>query len=412
MQTDRVPEFHVTYCTNIHPGESWEEVLANVERHAVDVKRRVARGRRFAVGLRLSARAAAAASEPGELERLRALLERHGLYVFTINGFPYGDFSCTRVKENVYRPDWLEPERLAYTNQLSALLGELLRTGPVLTGSVSTVPGSFKRRCEGPRDRAQMARQILAHVAASLSRRERGEPIVRLAIEPEPECILETTADLIAFYDAELVSSAGLAELSRLSGRSTAECEGAVRELVGMCLDTCHAAVEFEDADASLDALARAGIGLAKVQLSSGLMIDRPGPSGLRELRAFADDVYLHQVVVRRRGELARMVDLPEALAAAEGDPSLRDGEWRVHFHVPLFLERIEPFRSSQRFVRQVLQRLARDPLCTQLEVETYTWDVLPPHLRSEPVDEAIARELAWVEECLREASAGPPRQG
>src|SRR5438132_878800 len=99
---------HLTYCTNIHPGESWSEVRANLERHVVRVKERIAPRERFGIGLRLSAQAARELASPPLMMAFRRWLDAHDLYVFTINAFPYGAFHGTRVKEDVYRPDWLE----------------------------------------------------------------------------------------------------------------------------------------------------------------------------------------------------------------------------------------------------------------------------------------------------------------
>src|SRR5258706_10988716 len=140
----RVGDAHLTYCTIIHAGESWHDVRANVERHVVDVKHRVAPDEPFGVGLRLSARAAEELAAGDELSRFERCLIEQRLYVFTINGFPYGPFHGTPVKAAVYRPDWIEPERVAYTNRLADLLARLLPDG--VDGTISTVPGCFRAR--------------------------------------------------------------------------------------------------------------------------------------------------------------------------------------------------------------------------------------------------------------------------
>lgn len=358
---------HLTYCTNIHPGESWAEVRANIEHHVVAVKSRVAPERSFGVGLRLSARAARELATGGELAAFRELLAARDLYVFTINGFPYGAFHGTRVKEAVYRPDWLEEERVSYTTQLADLLAALLPDG--IDGSISTVPGCFRERAT-PGATAAIARN-LARVAAHLADLERrtGRRIV-LALEPEPCCMLETTAETAAFFTEHL---RGL-------------------DHVGVCIDTCHAAVEFEDTATMLAALRAAGVAIAKVQLSAGLRIQPIDASARRALSAFTDDVYLHQVVARRAATLTRYVDLANALATQT--PA---DEWRVHFHVPIFHAEPAGFGGTQDFLSELLAHHRATPLTNHLEVETYTWDVLPAALRAEPVADAIARELRWV---------------
>lgn len=392
---------HLTYCTNIHAGETWAEVRANLERHVVRVKAAVAPDRPFGVGLRLSAVAAAALAEAEELERFRSFLHDHGLYVFTINGFPYGPFHGTRVKEDVYLPDWLDDARLQYTDQLAGLLAALLPDG--LEGTVSTVPGAFKGRVRGAADEARMAEVMVRHAAGLHRLRERTGRMVSLALEPEPCCHMETVDETVRFFEGHLFAAPAAALFGRLTGLGRGESEAALRRHLGVCFDACHMAVEFEDAAAGLAAFRRTGIRVGKVQVSAGLRVRMdPGDRALvAALRPFAEGVYLHQVVERRDGQLVRYLDLPEALEAAA-----RDGrgvrEWRIHFHVPLFREELGPFASTQDYLRGVLDLLRREAHTPHLEVETYTWDVLPEAFRREDIAVAVARELQWVLGVLR----------
>lgn len=390
---------HLTYCSNIHPGESWAEVRANLGRFVPAVRARVAPDEPFGVGLRLSARAADELWAPAALAELRAFLARERLYVFTINGFPYGTFHGTRVKEEVYLPDWRDAERLRYTNRLADLLAALLPGDPSaegLEGSVSTVPGAFKPALGGRADVERMVEHLLQHVAHLVALRARTGRVVTLALEPEPHCFLETTAEAAAFFADELFAPAAVERLATLAGLTPAEAAQALHRHLGLCLDLCHAAVEFEDAAASLAALDAAGIRIAKIQVSCGLRLPTLDAESLAALRQFDDPVYLHQVVQRAAtGGMTRFVDLAAAFDAPP-DPNAGH-EWRVHFHVPVFLERVPPFASTQPFVRDVLARQRAQPLTPHLEVETYTWNVLPAALRTDSVDAAIARELAWV---------------
>jgi sugar phosphate isomerase/epimerase len=385
---------HLTYCTNIHPGESWSEVEANLVRHVTAVKARVSPDAPFGVGLRLSARAAQELTG-GALPALRRLLADHGLYVFTINGFPYGTFHGAPVKQAVYRPDWLEPERIAYTDQLADLLAELLPDG--VDGTISTVPGCFRARAEShPRPGSEVGpaadatRAALAAISDNLRRsadhlarleRTTGKRIT-LAIEPEPCCVIETLAEAVALFTEHL---RGVPHL-------------------GLCLDACHAAVEYEDLPAGLAALRAAGVPIAKIQLSTGLRLAPVDDAARRAVARFADNVYLHQVVARRGRALVRHIDLPDALA----DTAAAD-EWRVHFHVPIIHDALGAFASTQDFLAELLAIQRRDPISSHLEVETYTWDVLPPELRDAPIADAIARELHWVIDRLRPQGPGRP---
>jgi len=394
MRTGPESDVHLTYCTNIHPGESWPEVRRIVEEHVVAVKRRVSPNAPFGIGLRLSALAAEGLAAPGALDDLRALLGAHGLYVFTINGFPYGRFHATRVKENVYRPDWSEPARLSYTNLLADLLAELLPND--VEGSVSTAPLGFAPRMRDASLEECAARALLEHARHLHCLRERTGLTIGLAIEPEPACRIETTADAVDFFERRLLSRAAVERQAQALGSSLGEADESLRRHLGLCLDTCHAAVEFEDALESVARVERAGIRILKVQLTAGLRLARLTTEATDAVRAFADDVYLHQVVAHRGGTLARYLDLPDALDDTRSDAQGSE-EWRIHFHVPLHLEALAPLGGTHSFVDQLLARHRQTPVSRHLEVETYTWDVLPEQYRREDVVTGIVRELRWA---------------
>jgi len=389
---------HLSYCTNIHPGESWPEVRANLERYLVPVRERVAAGEPFGVGLRLSAESARELAAPAALDELRAFLRAHDLYVFTINGFPYGPFHGRPVKEQVYLPDWLDPERLAYTDRLADVLAALLPDG--VEGTISTVPGAFAPRVHGDLDQARMAEALLDHVVHLVRLRDATGRRVALALEPEPCCFLETIAEAVTFFERYLFSAAAVARVAAASGSTPEAAATAIREHLGVCLDACHMAVEFEDPAQVLDALRAAGIRVPKVQVTAGLRVAlRAGDDDtLDALGAFADDVYLHQVVERREdGSLVRHLDLPQALAAARGARWAGTREWRVHFHVPVFRERYGVFEGTQGYVADLLRLVRERAVSEHFEVETYTWDVLPEEFRRDGIVAGIAREIEWA---------------
>ena len=392
------PTVHLSYCTNIHPGESWPEVRANLERYLVPVRERVAPGRPFGVGLRLSAESARTLATPEALDELRAFLSAHDLYVFTINGFPYGPFHGRPVKEQVYLPDWLDPERLAYTDQLADILAALLPEG--VEGTISTVPGAFAPRVHGEADQARMAQALLDHVAHLVRLRATTGRRVALALEPEPCCFLETIAQAVDFFERYLFSAAAVEWVSSSTGLTRVAAATAIREHLGVCLDACHMAVEFEEPAKVLEALRAAEIRVPKVQVTAGLrVVLRDGDDAtLDALGAFADDVYLHQVVERRAdGRLIRHLDLPQALAAAHAGKGQGTREWRVHFHVPVFRERYGAFEGTQEYVAELLRLVREGDVSEHFEVETYTWDVLPEEFRREGIVAGIAREVEWA---------------
>lgn len=379
---------HLTYCTNIHPGETLAEVRDNIERYVAPVKARVCPDAPFGVGLRLSAGAAEELQAPAALTDFAALLESRGLYVFTINGFPYGAFHGTRVKENVYRPDWRSARRGEYSSKLAEILARLLPQG--VTGSVSTVPGAFRDDVRTAGDREQIVEQLLVHAATLVRLRETTGKEIALALEPEPACFLETTEEATRFFEESLFARSARARFASLTGQNHSQAEVSLRRHLGVCFDACHAAVEFEVPRASIAALENAGIKIAKLQISSALSMQVLG-SRRSEIARFADDVYLHQVVIERNGQFERYLDLPRALA--EGV----DGEWRIHFHVPVFQRAFGVFESTQAHLREVLSLVRERGVSTHLEIETYTWDVLPEAFRSVDVISAIAREFEWT---------------
>jgi sugar phosphate isomerase/epimerase len=391
---------HLTYCSNIHPGETWAEVRANLGRYVPSVRDQVARGRPFGIGLRLSAEAAQALARPETMAELKEFLARENLYIFTLNGFPYGTFHGKRVKEDVYLPDWQDIKRLHYTDLLSDLLAELLPEESGLIGSVSTVPGAFKPNAATPESVQRIVDLMLRHGAHLVQLRERTGKHIALAIEPEPCCFLETIDESVAFFRDHLFSDAAAKRLSELTGLDRPRAQQALREHLGLCLDLCHAAVEFEDPQACVAKLRAAEIGVYKLQITAGLRLPKLSAEALAGVRQFDDPVYLHQVVEAGPEGITRYVDLPDALRSLDTHAAA-GREWRVHCHVPVFVDDMGAFSSTQRFVSEVL-RLHRDqPISSNLEVETYTWGVLPPHLRTVDIDRAIARELTWVRDEL-----------
>ena len=390
---------HLTYCTNIHRGESWAETRSALEAHLPVIKARVCPDAPMGVGLRLSAIAAEELAAPDRLEAFRAWLADNRLYVFTINGFPYGPFHGTRVKEQVYEPDWTRPERVAYTRRLAEILAALLPEEPGLEGSISTVPGTFRPLAADLRVIPQIVVNLQQAAADLVAVERRTGRRIALALEPEPHCLLETTEEAVSFLERRLFSEEALEVFARKADLAFAVAEPALRRHLGLCLDACHAAVEFEDLEASVRRLRSAGIAVAKLQLSAALEVPAVGPDTAAQLSRFEDGVYLHQVVERAAdGTLRHFLDLDRAMAELA---SARGRTWRVHCHVPIFVERLDGLASTRPSLERLLALQRTEPIARHLEVETYTFDLLPEELRASGVDEAIARELLWARERL-----------
>ncbi|MGZ3119889.1 metabolite traffic protein EboE [Streptomyces sp. H62] len=371
---------HLAYCTNVHPAESLDGVLAQLREHCEPVRRRLGRDR-LGIGLWLARDAAhALVTDPAALRGLRGELERRGLEVVTLNGFPYEGFGAQEVKYRVYRPDWADPERLEHTTSLARVLASLL-PDDAGDGTISTLPLAWRTAYDDAR--AGQAHAALATLAERLDALEdlTGR-CVRVGLEPEPGCVVETTRDAIAPLTA------------------------VGHDRIGVCVDTCHLATSFEDPDTALDALTAARVPIVKSQLSAALHAEQPSRLEVRRaLAAFAEPRFLHQTrTITETGDLRGTDDLDEVLA--EGGPLPDSAPWRAHFHVPLHAAPAAPLTSTMEVLKATLARLVGGPhpLTRHLEVETYTWQALPPELRPRAraqLTDGIAAELTLARDLL-----------
>jgi sugar phosphate isomerase/epimerase len=398
MKLNQLPgDVHLTYCTNIHAGESWRDIRASLDEHVPAIKSSVAPNQPMGIGLRLSGQAAATAREPDALASFRDQLSKLGAYVFTINAFPFGPFHGVRVKEHVYLPDWRDRERVAFTANSAAVLAAILPDG--VDGSISTVPGAFKPNGRSSEAIAAMTSNLMMAVADLVDVERRTGKHIALALEPEPCCFLETTAESIPFFKDTLLKPETLDKLGAVTGVSRQEAEVLLRHHLGICYDVCHGAVEYEDIVAELDRLLAAGIAIPKIQLSAAMRVPAMRKDLVAAVMKYNDGVYLHQSIVRRDDNLARHVDLPDAVAAfGEGQA---DGEWRIHCHVPVFLADLGEISSTRSDLVKTLAALRQKTRSSHLEVETYTWDVLPDQLRTGSKSADIAREIAFCRQEL-----------
>ncbi len=349
----------------------------------------------FGLGLRLSSRAAHELAVPAVLAEAAEFFAAENLYAFTINGFPFGQFHGKPVKEEVYRPDWRSVEREEYTVLLARILAALLPGG--MEGSISTVPCSFKTWIQVGEETLMVER--LANCAAEFdSILNKTGKLIHLGLEPEPSCYIETTDEMIRFFNERLLSEGVTHLVSK--GYGVAEAGEVIRRHLGVCLDTCHTAIQFEDVGESLRSYAREGIRISKVQISAALAAS-PSPESFTALRAFDEPVYLHQVKARcADGRIRSWVDLPEALDEITRDPTVEEA--RAHFHVPLFFERLGALRSTATTLMGDFFSQLRSGITSHLEIETYTFAVLPELLRVGGVVKSIAREYEWVGAKLR----------
>ena len=396
---------HLTYSTLVHPGDTWDEMWNSLITYVPKVKARVAADEPFGVSLRLSASSAQTlVGSDAERARLREFLADNDLYVYTVNAFPYGPFKGQRVKEQVYEPDWRSEERVQYTKNVADVLAEIAPQN--LAPSIQSAPLGFKPRVTDASVVESYTEHVLTVIAHLVALEARTGCTVTLALEPEPLCFLETTAETIAYFEEHLYSGAAAQRLAKLSGLPLSSAHGSLRRHLGIVFDCCHQAIEYEDAASSLAALRDAGIPVFKLQQAAAVQVPEVTPAAVETLERYVDTVYLTQTFERRDGKLTRFTHLEDAIASFRADPS-GGREWRVHFHVPVFLEDLGPFRSTRSAIADALAYHRVHDVSHQLEIETYTWDVLPAELKHGDIVDYVTRELEWVRGQLTGESDG-----
>jgi hypothetical protein len=386
---------HLTYSTLVHPGDTWDDMWTSLTTYVPQVKERVAPNEPFGVSLRLSAESARTlASSPAERERLRSFLAENDLYLYTVNAFPYGPFKGRVVKEQVYEPDWRSEERTRYTIDVADVLADVVEEGT--SPSIQSSPLGFKPNVTGPDVVAGYTDHVL-RVASHLVglERETGRTVT-LALEPEPYCFLETTEETVEYFEQHLYSGEAAAELARLARIPISEAHSALRRHVGIVFDICHQAVEYESIPESLQRLVDAGIPIFKLQEAAALHVPTVTEEAVEVLTRYAETIYLTQTFERADdGTITRFLNLDDALADWARNP--RACEWRVHIHVPVFLDDLGAFRTTRAAIADALAVHRTSPLSRQLEIETYTWDMLPDDLKTGDIVEYVCRELEWV---------------
>lgn len=385
---------HLTYSTLVHAGDNWDQMRASVEEFVPQVKKRLGVEGKFGVSLRISGDSQKTLSESAQARSdLKKFLDGEGLYVFTINAFPYGPFKGQRVMERVYEPDWTTNQRVEYTKSIADILVEI--TDPDTSPSIQTAPLAFAPNVS---DENYIARfttsvfEVLAHLYHLETRTGRR---VKLSIEPEPACYLETTDETVAFFKERMYAPAGVAELANIAQIPLSEAEGAIKRYLGIVFDIGHQSVGFEDIPQSLEKLVNAGIPIFKLQEAAALWVESLSLDIVPELRRFTDTIYLSQTSLKTADGIVKYLNLGEALDAYEANPV--PTEMRTHFHVPVFLEEIGPFKTTRFAVQQALAMHRKQPLSDHLEIETYTWDVLPAELKTGDIVDYVSRELEFV---------------
>jgi hypothetical protein len=400
----QLPTGHLTYCTNIHPGETWPAHFAALKQNFPNIKQQVSPDKAMGIGLRLSNVASEELENSEHLDQLKQWLTANDGYVFTMNGFPYGEFHHTVVKDQVHAPDWTTDLRVNYTLRMFRILAQLVPEG--MDAGISTSPLSYRhwfKTVDELQKAAITATDNILTVAEELIKTYRETSLVmHLDIEPEPDGILETGGEFIQWYEAFLLPR-GIDRVSKKFNLTADEAESLIKQHITLCYDVCHFAIGYEPHQRVIDELEAKGIKVGKIQISAALKADLPEDVNSRQsikeaFERFDEPTYLHQVVaLMGGGNLMRYSDLPEALGDIHN--SLVK-QWRAHFHVPIFTEEYGLVQSTQSDIVEVLRIQKAKPFTNHLEAETYTWTVLPDEKKL-PIGDSIARELNWVKDQL-----------
>jgi hypothetical protein len=393
--------FHLTYCTNIHPGESWEETFNNLKKYIPKIKAEVSPDAPFGIGLRLSDKASKSILDGDNLLDFKSWLAASDCYVFTFNGFPFGGFHHQSVKDQVHYPDWTTKARLNYILRLFDILSRLIPRG--MDGGISTSPLSYRYWEAAENDKNEVLQRATLHMAKVAEKlyniqQDKGR-VLHLDIEPEPDGLIENTREVIDWYKEWLIPQ-GTKYLKEQLNISGAEAEACLKNHIRLCYDVCHFAIVYEKPREVFSLLEAEGIRIGKIQISAALKANLSESTEQRKsvrdaLAPFVESTYLHQVVERSsKGKFAHYPDLPQAL---ENLNSAGAVEWRTHFHVPVFLSNYGQLKSTQEDILEVFEYIKKKKITHHLEVETYTWEVLPDDIQLEIVD-SIVRELQWVQ--------------
>lgn len=387
--------YHLSYCTNIHPGSNWESTFNSLKEYVPGIKKEVSSNEPFGLGLRLSNRASEELNEGGHLPEFKAWLQQNNIYIFTMNGFPYGNFHDERVKENVHAPDWTTRERVDYTKRLFEQLSELIPNG--IAGGISTSPITYKYwyASEDERKKAfEIGAKHFAEIALQLYNIEQDTgQYLHLDIEPEPDGLLENSDEVLQFFENYLLPIGEEILIEKL-GNEYSEAIRILRRYITVCYDICHFSLAYEEPRNTFQKFADAGIVIGKIQVSAALKIvfDEDNQEAVwQSLSRFDEPTYLHQVTKKIGNKVKTYNDLPIILKERK-----EFSELRAHFHVPIFLEKFGELFSTQDHILKVVDYLKTHKVSQHLEIETYTWDVLPKELKRD-LSESIIREINWL---------------
>lgn len=390
---------HLTYSMLVHPGDTWSDMKASLTTFMPEIKKRFSPDAKMGVSFRMAnATVEELLAKPDQRQWLKNYCLENDLYIFTVNAFPYGPFKGQLVKAEVYEPDWTTEKRTQYTINIANILAEV--TSDDIEPTIQTAPLAFRPKSTDLKYQELFNENIYRVIAHLMELEQQTGRRVKLAVEPEPFCFLESIPETVDWFNESIYTLKAAERIAELSRQPLAEVFGAVRRYLGVVLDICHQSVQFEDIAEDIKLLSEAGIPIFKLQEAAALMVENVSPEIVQELKKFTGTIYLSQTNQLRDGKLTKFLNLEDAIAEWEENPG--PCQWRTHFHVPVFLKDLGSFQTTRSGIDVALKVHAKTPLSTHLEIETYTWDVLPDHLKTGDITEYLVRELEYVRDELQ----------
>lgn len=403
MKLDSYSQYDITYCSNIYSGDTWQDIFLNLKKNIPEISSKVAQTKAFGIGLRLSNNAAIQMLENDNILIFQQWLNTNNYYVATINGFVYGNFYNTSIKNKVYKPDWTTLERANFNFTLIEILSKLCPIGGDVGFSTSPLDYKFGLHKKNDKSFNDLTLEYLVQLIKKLIYIEKKEgKTIHIDFEPEADCLLEKISDIVNFFENLLLVDLAL-KLTNELNISLTEAKTYIFRHLRICYDICHQAVQFEDHLKNFEILSKSGIKIGKIQLSSALEINvKPNTliDLIDDLNKFKDKIYLHQVVIKSfDGSFNKYRDLPEALENFEDN---NESFWRIHYHLPIFAKKYNNFLTTSEEIKTVINFLKTSSITSCLEIETYTWEILPEELKLN-LTQSIVREYEWIIEQFNE---------
>jgi hypothetical protein len=378
----------LSYCTNIHFGESWEEVFYILKFHSRKLRNAFLKMDQFGIGLRLSNSSIINLSKSSFFFDFLFWLKINNFYIKSVNGFPYSFFGSNYIKDNVYLPDWSNFKRYIYSRRIIILFSNFLNKNNF--GGISTLPLSYKYFfCNYSYNNLYIKsiKYLYSLLILLNDIYVNNKIFIHLDIEPEPDCVVSNTLDYINFFKKWLLDRIILYFLKK-------KIHMFILNYFRICFDICHSSVEFESICQSFNSIFLFNIKFGKFQISSSLKIDKMNFYNSYVFSYLPETPYIHQVygktfydniITYKDISLAHILLYKKKIV-----------EYRIHYHVPIFFDKYEIFESTQQYIIEFFKLLKKRNAFYIFEIETYTFDILPCYLKLN-ILYSLKREYDWV---------------